>query len=289
MSKKKKQNKVKNRKIDKRKIKLKKEKNQDVKQKQKLQIEGAVDYAMYLTEKENYNDAKKILVKLYIKHPAHPHVLFGMGTISAFTGKLDEAVKYFDKVIAIDPYLLQAHFNKAGVYKKTKDTDNMVRAFQDVLKYGDSNHPLVLEAKKTLNSFDEHLKNYENMNLENYMKAGDLFREGFEYMENYEYESALELFKKSLEYNPNAYQCYGNLGTCLAAIGEKEKALAAFDRAIEIEPGYEPAILNRAIVNKLDKGQKLPFHGKSINYNSEYKSKKKSFIEEVLKNENVIK
>jgi len=66
-------------------------------------------------------------------------------------------------------------------------------------------------------------------------------------------------------------------------MGDKEKALAAFDRAIEMEPGYEPAIINRVIVNKLKNGEKLHAHGKTINYNSDYKIKNKSYIEENIK------
>jgi len=77
-------------------------------------------------------------------------------------------------------------------------------------------------------------------------------------------------------------QSYGNLGLCYAQLGRKSEALEAFDKAIEIDPKYEPAIFNRAVIESLDEGEKLEPEGfMSIDYYKDYPLKKKSFVESI--------
>ena len=78
-------------------------------------------------------------------------------------------------------------------------------------------------------------------------------------------------------------QSYGNLGLCYAQLGQKEDAITAFDKAIEIDPNYEPAIVNKAMVESLKDGEKLSQETfKSIDYYKDYSLKKKSFTREML-------
>jgi tetratricopeptide (TPR) repeat protein len=47
------------------------------------------------------------------------------------------------------------------------------------------------------------------------------------------------------------------MGICYAKLGNKEAALAAFEKALEIDPDYEPAIRNKAATEELNEGQRL--------------------------------
>ena len=47
------------------------------------------------------------------------------------------------------------------------------------------------------------------------------------------------------------------MGICYAKMGKKRAALAAFEKALEIDPKYEPAILNKATTEELKEGQCL--------------------------------
>jgi lipoprotein NlpI len=65
-------------------------------------------------------------------------------------------------------------------------------------------------------------------------------------------------------------------------LGRKSEALAALDKALEIDPQYEPAIVNRAVIESLDEGEKLEQEGfMSIDYYKDYPLKKKSFVESI--------
>jgi tetratricopeptide (TPR) repeat protein len=61
-----------------------------------------------------------------------------------------------------------------------------------------------------------------------------------------------------LSLNNNNAQTYGNLGLCHAFLGQRDKALAFFDQALEIDPAYAPAITNRDLVASLQEGEKFP-------------------------------
>ena len=52
-------------------------------------------------------------------------------------------------------------------------------------------------------------------------------------------------------------QSYGNLGLCDSFLGKKQAGLAAFDKALELDPGYQPANTNRMILQSLKEGEKM--------------------------------
>ena len=52
--------------------------------------------------------------------------MYGLGTVYAFEGHNDDAIKYFSKATAIFPYFAQAYYNMGVAYKKKVDVKNAV-------------------------------------------------------------------------------------------------------------------------------------------------------------------
>lgn len=73
-----------------------------------------------------------------------------------------------------------------------------------------------------------------------------------------EWNKAIIGFQQVLAMNPKHVQSYGNMGICYTNLGEKQKALTALNKALELDPNYGPALVNRNIVMSLEEGQKLP-------------------------------
>ena len=72
------------------------------------------------------------------------------------------------------------------------------------------------------------------------------------------------------------------MGICYAQLGRREEALANLNKALELDPNYEPALLNRKIVTSLKEGEKLPENRfNSVEYYKDYTLKKKSMIEQL--------
>jgi hypothetical protein len=67
----------------------------------------------------------------------------------------------------------------------------------------------------------------------------------------------IEGFRASATLNDRNAPCHGNIGLCLAQLGRKADALAGLDRALEIDPDYQPARSNRRIVMEMSEGRPL--------------------------------
>ena len=82
-----------------------------------------------------------------------------------------------------------------------------------------------------------------------------LFDRAFLCLNNRQLDEAVELFKRVLVENPKHVQSYGNLALAYAGLGRRSDAIACFDRALELDPGYEPAKLNRRVTEKMREGE----------------------------------
>jgi len=247
------------------------------------EVEKSVDHALELLEKQSFQEGKRIIQELMRKHPRNHLVQYAMGVYYAFREDYDSALEYFDKAIRIFPYFVEAYFNKGVAYKEKLDIRNTIEAFQKVVEIGDARDANVRQAKKILHDFEQHIRKHEGLTLETYFKAMDQFEQGFAYMNNQDWERAIRHFKKCLMINTNHPQSYGNMGICYGQLGQKALALEAFDKALELDPNYEPALVNRMIVESLKEGERLPSGKvKSVDYYKEYPVEKKSYIQSLV-------
>jgi tetratricopeptide (TPR) repeat protein len=60
------------------------------------------------------------------------------------------------------------------------------------------------------------------------------------------HESSIKKFDSATQKNPRMFQAWGNLGYAYRKTGKYAEALQAYDKALELEQGYTPAIEYRA-------------------------------------------
>ncbi len=60
------------------------------------------------------------------------------------------------------------------------------------------------------------------------------------------HEDAIKKFTKAAEKNPSLFVAWGSLGYSYRKIGKYNESLAAYEKALEIQPNYTPAIEYRA-------------------------------------------
>jgi len=221
------------------------------------QVDDEVNKALELAEKGRLSEGKKILIELLAQNPDIDSVHFGLGTVAAFQKKYDEALSHFDKAIKIFPYYTEAWFNKGVIYKETLEIEKMIEAFKKVEEIGDINEDFVLEAKEILASFTKNLHNTKGITLDEFMSAAKKFKEGYNYMDKREWKNAINKFQETISIDHHHTQSYGNIGICYARLGNKQKALEALDKAIELDPHYKPALHNKKIITSLSEGEKL--------------------------------
>jgi len=231
------------------------------------EIDDAVDKALTLVERGDIEAGEKSLIDLIKIHPNLHIVQYGMGTVLAMKGNYAESIVHFDKSLEIFPYFVEAWFNRGNSYKNLLNVGEAIKSFQKVIEFGDSQDDFVKTAEELVDYMEQSIFKDTGLSLDLYVKSMDDFNKAFRTMQNRDYERAIAEFQNVIKINKTNAQTYGNLGLCYAFLGHQEKAIAYFDQALSIDPNYEPATANRAIVLSLKNGEKLQDdHVRTIEY-----------------------
>ncbi|MCX6875620.1 MAG: tetratricopeptide repeat protein [Verrucomicrobia bacterium] len=225
--------------------------------------EEAVDGALALAERGETKQAREILTRLQREYPRNHHVCFGMGILHVTQKELPQAIEWFDQAIAIFPYMIEAHFNKAVVYKDLMDIPNCVRAFRKVVELGARGDSEVNTAQSFLDGITASLRAQEGISLDTFLASSEVFQQAFDCMQRNEWQQALDGFLKVIAMNDRNVASHGNLGLCYAQLGYQAKALAELDRALELDPWYKPARINRKAAMTMTEGR--PLDPKTVN------------------------
>ncbi len=247
-------------------------------------IEREVDEALKYLERGDIDHCAIILQRLMAKHPAYHTVQYGVGLVYAFRGQYDDAIQHFKRALDIFPYFLEAQFNLAVSYKKKLDVGNAIKAFMKVVEIGAPGNEFVMQARGFLSGMEESVRKSDGVGLDAYLRGMDKFEKAVADMEMAKWDAAIAGFKECLSIVKRHFQSYGNMGICYAQIGNRQQALAAFDKALEINPGYELAAVNRAVTLRMEEGERLS-NGpvETVDYSKDYVAKKRSYIAELIK------
>lgn len=221
------------------------------------EVEVAVNEALEAAQRGGLEGAMNKLNDLMRDHPLHHGIPFGIGVIHVIKREYAESITWFDRAIKIWPYSLEAHYNKAVSYRKLYDLPNCIRAYQKVIEIGPPEEPEVEKARTFIEEMNSTIRESQGVSLRDYLRAADEFNRAHERMERGEWSRALKGFRTSAALNERNAPCHGNMGICLAYLGRKAEALAELDRAMELDPGYEPAISNRKLFEKMSEGKPL--------------------------------
>ena len=232
-------------------------------------IDEQVDEALILAESDLI-EAQRILNRLLFKYPRYYSVLYGMGVLRMLQKEEEKALEYFEKAVKWNPFLTEAWFNMGVIYKNRLDVGYMIDCFLKVIEYGEPDSEIVIAANDVI-SIVEKIARKDGLSIEEYRELEVVFLNAFEDMMDGYYDDAIAGFEKVIQMNPNHVQSYGNLGLCYGFINEVDKAFSHFDKAIELDPKYEPAITNKKVLQKaIEQGESFKkIQAQSIRYYKE--------------------
>lgn len=251
-------------------------------------VEDMVDYALKLLEEGNRKEGTRLIDKLQRKHGNHSHVNYGLGILAVLGGNHFEAIQFFEKATQISPDFVAAHYNLGVAYQKQLKIPQMIMSYRHVVQIGESGSYVVHHAQDILNLLEQQIQNSDKLGLDEYLRAYEIFEQGVQQMQSENWEAAIAAFRNAININPNYTQPYGNLGICYAIVGKKRLALDAFDKAIELDPVYELALVNREIVASLKEGECLVLPVKTVEYYTEYPLKNRSYIRELVESQGLL-
>ena len=246
-------------------------------------IEDRVDSALEIVEKGNRHKAVKILTELKKKHGDHPHICYGLGVLAAFENNYDEAASCFKKALQRSPDFVEAQFNLAATYQKQLNIFEMITAYRQVIRIGEAGSHVVQQAQDIINGMERQIRDSDGISLDAFLEAHQIFDRGVEHMASKEWKAAIANFIKALGINPNHPQSHGNLGLCYSRIGKRQLALKALDKALELDPHYQPARENRKLITSLKEGECPENEIVIVNCYKDRFKKKKSGIKKLVK------
>lgn len=101
------------------------------------------------------------------------------------------------------------------------------------------------------------LKGTEFPSLDAFIANARLFSRAFEFLKCGRFGEAVELFQRVLSENSQHVQSYGNLALAFAGLGRRSDALAALASPLELDPDYDPARINRRVMEQMPEGEPL--------------------------------
>lgn len=234
-------------------------------------VDDAVDRVLRRLERGEGKLVRSKVTQLLERHPDYHMTNYAMGVFHAFVSEdLKEAIPFFERAIAIYPMFAAAHFNLGMASRQAYQVVNSIQAFRAAERYSENNEIAVL-ARKELQWFEEVLlKDGVFPSLDAYIANAKLFDSAFERLSSRDFQGAVDLFQQVLRNNPKHVQSYGNMGLAYAGLGRRRDALACLDRALELDPDYEPALLNRRLIAEMEEGKpKSPDAIMEVNYYSD--------------------
>ncbi|WLA62496.1 O-linked N-acetylglucosamine transferase, SPINDLY family protein [Bradyrhizobium diazoefficiens] len=173
--------------------------------------------------------------------------LSNLGNASV-TLDLQEALACFDKALAIDGNLAEAHNGRGWVLCRLRNYDEAIASLNRALAikpaYASAlaNRALALQE---LLRIDEAMADCNRaIAVEPNDMNGWLGRASV-WLQVQHMAEALHDSEKAIAVDPDAVQAHLVRGICLAALGRVDEALASYDRALEIEPDFPSAISNK--------------------------------------------
>jgi tetratricopeptide (TPR) repeat protein len=218
-------------------------------------LDEAVDRALQRLEQGEGKRVESEITELLEQNPDYHLTNYAMGVYQAMVEKAPEvAVLFFEKAVAILPPFPEAHFNLANAARQALDIPKAVAAYRAAVRYAQDD--IGERARMELQWLEKTLLAATSFpSLDAYLANERLFDRAFECLNRRQFGQAAELFQRVLGENPRHVQSYGNLALAYAGLGRRADALACFDRALELDPGYEPAILNRRVTLNMREGE----------------------------------
>jgi tetratricopeptide (TPR) repeat protein len=221
------------------------------------EVEQAVNRILALAEHRPADESRTMMEDLLRDNPGNHTVYFGMGVLHVMQGEPRQSIRWFDQATEIYPYFVEAHFNKALAHQKDLDIANAVRAYRKVVDVGDPEEQEVQQARELLADIAAGIRRHSGIDLDTYLESHDAFKRAFALMEQGAWNEALAGFREAAAKNDRSPPTHGNMGLCLARLGRKAEALAQLDRALELDPDYTPARINRRSVEWMEEGTPL--------------------------------
>ncbi len=188
-------------------------------------------------------------------NPGDSSLLNELGVGYHMLGEYRNAVQSYQKALKKDPANHQIHYNLANTFFELEVIEKAVNHYLDALDHKPDYVPALNNLADIYELADEQKRARELFEYITKIKPSDpmgFFNLGNHHLRNNNTVEAGSCYKKVLELDSEFHEAYNNIGLILKHVGKYEEAIEYYEKCLEIEPGYQPAIddLNEIRKNK---------------------------------------
>lgn len=203
-----------------------------------------------------FDDAQNAIKDLMDEFPGRWQPHFLMGTCLAMQGSEEQAIPCLEQALTIHPSC-EAYYNLGAAHRSLFQIRDFLACMEKVIELDGATGEIGVKARAALDDFTAITSETSGITVAQYIENADRFDQAFACLRDGRFEEAIRGFNRVLDIQPSHVQSYGNLGLCYAGLGDRDAAIRHFDKAIELDPRYQPAIDNRRLVLDLRAGERL--------------------------------
>jgi len=178
---------------------------------------------------------------------------FMMGHQAELAQDLDTALKEYQAALKADPQSYEVKSRLAALHFALGDTTKAVQYAEEVGQGSGQDPQLLTQMAGILASAGKPERALELLDqaiARNPERGESYFPKGLILLNQKRVVEAEQAVKKGLQYTPDSPVGYYYLGRISIEAGNLEQALSSFDRAITVNPSFEPAYLAQASVHE---------------------------------------
>jgi tetratricopeptide (TPR) repeat protein len=185
-----------------------------------------------------------------IRQAPKPEYLLSLGNALQQAGRLEEALKAYDRGVMLKPEDAELWKSMGNVLIKLERPDEAVLSFQHALKF----NPRHLEAAHLcaqllfdLKRYDEAVAYFSQCDEIEPNRAAFYQMRGLCHARAMRFDEALVDYRRALELDPGHAETHNNVGIVHLRFDRFNEASACFDRALALNPGVAKIVANKAL------------------------------------------
>jgi len=221
------------------------------------EVDEAIDRLLIQMGKGQFEDVEARLAAVLREHPDYHAANYAMGVYLAVgLADPDGAIPFFQKAVSVFPPMAEAHYNLGTCYIKTARIREAVESLRKAIRYSANDDYVAAKTRDELQTLERIVvETGPYQTLDACIENQRLFDLAFQHLQAQRYEAAADLFGQVLVQHPDHVQSHGNIALVYAGLGQRALALEHLDKALALDPTYEPAIQNRKVLKGMKEGE----------------------------------
>ncbi|MEP6517071.1 tetratricopeptide repeat protein [Microcoleus vaginatus] len=166
------------------------------------------------------------------------------GNATQAMGKAEAARYWYVQALEIEPDFAEIHANLGSLYAQQKQWEKSIACYQQAIKIKPNLASAYRNLARILVQSGQPQAGaecwYEALTLDiNWAKPDEHFTLGNTLLELGQLERAISCYRRAIQLQPSYADAYHNLGEVLSVRGQWEEAIAAYRKAIDLNPNFD--------------------------------------------------